>query len=481
MKPFEVLTKSDCKAVHEASLKVLWETGMVVLDKRGRDIFQKNGCEVDEQSMRVRFPESLVNDCLKKAPSSFVIRGRDKKKACKVSYEGPMRYSNFGTAVKWGTFDEKGAYHVRDSTIQDVAMGAKFVDATSNLDMGVTPCSATDLVGGAVQKDVHEQYEALLNNTKHQMADWTAQNIHYGFEFQKAYFGGDEEEALANPFYTIGAAPASPLIQDPALTTCVIEATKYQMPVMAMSMVLCGATGPINIAGSLVVNNAETLATNILTQCLKPGNPTWYGSSSTGFDLKSGLAPVGSPERAMFDAAWANMGAFYKLPSFVAAVEGDSKIIDAQLGHEKTMTGLLPALAKASMCFGPGMLELGLTFSPEQLLIDSDIINMVRWAENGVIVNEETLGLSDISEVGPGGNFFAQPSTLNNIDHPSSPALFNRSLLQDWVSAGSKNIAMAAHDAALDIMKNYQPEPIERDILSDIQAIVVKADKEKKG
>jgi len=40
---------------------------------------------------------------------------------------------------------------------------------------------------------------------------------------------------------------------------------------------------------------------------------------------------------------------------------------------------------------------------------------------------------------------------------------------------------MAAHDAALDIMKNYQPEPIERDILSDIQSIVVKADKEKKG
>lgn len=477
----EVLTQSDCKTIHEASLDVLWKTGMIVQDKRGRDIFRDHGCEVDERTQRVRFPAGLVNDCLKKTPSSFRIRGRDLKKACTVSYEGPMRFGSFGTAVKWGTFDEKGRYSSRDATIRDVAMGAKFVDAASNINMGTTPCSATDLIGTAVKKDVHEQYEAVLNNTKHQLADWKAENMHVAFEFEKAIYGGDEEEALANPIYSIGAAPTSPLIQSQELTTFVIETIKYRMPVMAMGMVMCGATGPIHLAGSIVVGNAETLATIVLAQSQNPGNPTWYGSSGTGFDMKSSLAPCGSPERALFSAAWANMGAFYKIPSYVASFEGDAKVIDAQIGHEKTMTGLIPALAGASMSFGPGMLELGLSWSPEQLLIDNDIISMTKWATRGVLVNEETLALGEIEEVGPGGDFFAQPSTLGNIDLPSSPALFNRLLYQDWVNAGGKDIAAAAHDAALDIQKNYQPEPLDKDVLKDLQAIVAKADNEKKG
>jgi len=477
MQRLEVLSKSDCKAIHEAALQVLERTGIKVLDQKQRNVLKENGCNVDEKSMVVKYPASLVNDCLKKCPPSFTITGRDKKKAKKISYDDSMGFANFGTAVKIGTLDDDGRYSVRSTTISDVGTAAKIVDSLSNFDMGVTPCSALDLMGTNKKKDVHEQYEVMLNFTKHSMSDWTPGNLHYAFEFEKAFFGGDEEEALKNPFYTIGAPSTSPLTFGHTFDTFVQEATKFHMPVNAMGMVLSGASGPVFTAGNLVVAIAESIATIVYVQCLNPGNPTWIGSSGTILDLKAGTAACGCPERALISAAYANMGNFYKIPSFIAGPETDSKTIDAQSGHEKTLTGILPLLSKASMCFGPGMLESGLTFSPEQLLIDDDAISMMRFAEAGISVNDLTLSVDDIAEVGPGGDFLALKITMDNIDGQSTPDIFSRTGIDEWIGAGRKDAAMVAHERAKDIVKNYEVDPIDKDVLKSLQAIVTKADK----
>lgn len=476
---YEILSKSDCSKLHEASLDVLERTGAQILVKDIRDLLKENGCSVDESTMTVRFPRSLVNDCLGKCPSEFTITGRDRKKAKKMAYDGKSHYSNFGTAVKFGTYDENGKYYTTKATDKHVGEAIKYVDALPNFSMGVTPMSAVNLVGTGVAKDVHEQYEVLVNMTKHTMADWVSVNLHYGFEFEKALCGGDEEEALKNPLYTIGAPSASPLTFDDRFASNVVEATKYHMPVMAMGMVLNGATGPVFLAGSLAVAIAESLATIVVAQCLNPGNAVWFGSSGTILDLKSGAPAVGSPERAMISAAYANMGYYYKLPTFIAGSETDSKIIDVQDGHEKTLTGILGTLANASMHFGPGMLENGLTFSPEQLMIDNDIISMMDYVSNGIEITDETLSLDDIDKVGPGGDFLSLPATLSNINNQSSPEFFDRLDYQAWLDGKhGKDAAFAAREKALDIKNNYEVDPIDKDVLKILQEIVKRADKE---
>ena len=57
------------------------------------------------------------------------------------------------------------------------------------------------------------------------------------------------------------------------------------------------------------------------------------------------------------------------------------------------MTTLLPALAGANTIYGAGMLELGITFSMEQLVIETDIIKMVKKAMQGIPVSTETLAV----------------------------------------------------------------------------------------
>jgi trimethylamine--corrinoid protein Co-methyltransferase len=141
------------------------------------------------------------------------------------------------------------------------------------------------------------------------------------------------------------------------------------------------------------------------------------------------------------------------------------------------MTTLLPAFAGANTLYGAGMLELGMTFSLEQLVLDNDMISMTKKAMQGIPVNEETLAVESIDQVGIGNNFLAHKTTRQNIDLPSSPMLIDRLMFGDWQMAGAKEIATVAHEKVVDIMKNHEVTPIDADLLKDMQAVVEKADK----
>lgn len=118
-----------------------------------------------------------------------------------------------------------------------------------------------------------------------------------------------------------------------------------------------------------------------------------------------------------------------------------------------------------------------MTFSLEQLLIDNEIINMTKMVMGGIPVSEETLGITAIKEVGPGKNFLSHKTTLNNIDLPSHPMLFDRTMYGDWEQAGEKDILALAHEKVEYIMKNHEVEPIDSDVLKDMRAIVEDGDK----
>lgn len=475
----EVLSKAECAQIHEGALTVLERTGGKFMDPRIYELCKKNGCDVDEKTGIIKFPKALINDCLKKVPHQFEISGRGEKKV-KVGVDIQSKFANFGTAVKIGTLDDNGNYSSRATNLNDVYTMSKIVDSLPNFDMSVTPCSANELIAAGVSKDAHEELEAIKGFTGHFMADWVAKNIKYGFEFTKT-IRGSEEAAYKNPLYTIGCPSASPLTFDDRFSGNIIESTKYNMPTMAMGMALNGATCPVSLAGGLVVAIAESLATIAISQMLNPGNPCWIGSSGTILDLKAGGPSCGAPERALISAAYVNMAAYYDMPSFIAGPETDSKRIDYQAGHEKTITGYMATLAKASMHFGPGMLEGGLCTSPEMLMLDNDLISMMKYGDNGILINDEELALDDIDLIGPGGEYLALPMTLARMDSQSSPEIFNRQDEGNWLNDfGGKESLRIAHDKVKDIIMNYEPEPIDRDLMAELEKIVAKADDDAK-
>jgi len=123
------------------------------------------------------------------------------------------------------------------------------------------------------------------------------------------------------------------------------------------------------------------------------------------------------------------------------------------------------------------MLELGMTFSMEQLVIDNDIVQMTKKVMEGVPVSEETLDLESIQKVGIGNNFLALKKTRMLVDYPSDPMLIDRRMYGDWEHAGSKDLATIAHEKVVDVLKNHEVPPVDADSLADMKAIVKSADK----
>jgi Trimethylamine:corrinoid methyltransferase len=154
-------------------------------------------------------------------------------------------------------------------------------------------------------------------------------------------------------------------------------------------------------------------------------------------------------------------------------------VIDAQLGHEKTMTAMLPALTGSNVIYGMGMMELGMTMSYEQLLIDAEIVRMIRRILQGIPVNKETIALDVIQKVGPAGNYLAERHTLKHMRQElSTTTLINRRMRDHWEASGAKDMAAAARDKAHEILENYKPTPLPEDVAKRIHDIVEEGEQE---
>ena len=151
---------------------------------------------------------------------------------------------------------------------------------------------------------------------------------------------------------------------------------------------------------------------------------------------------------------------------------------DSQAAHEKSITSLLPAMSGANSIYGSGMLELGQTFSMEQMVIDNDIIAMNYKILEGVPVTDETLAVDAIKEVGVGNDFLGHMTTMENFESASNPTVFDRTMLGEWRSNGSMNAVERAHEIVEDIMANHVVKPIPEDRLAEMEAIMAKADED---
>ena len=149
----------------------------------------------------------------------------------------------------------------------------------------------------------------------------------------------------------------------------------------------------------------------------------------------------------------------------------DSKKLDAQSGHEFTLTAIIPALAGANLIYGVGMLDSALTWDYASAYLQNEFIDMVLKVVNGIQISEETLAMDVIRDVGPAGEFITHEHTYNNFKKLSSPKMMNRDNRENWEAAGSPDIAELAFEKSRDILKNYQPEPRSERVQKELDSI----------
>lgn len=102
-----------------------------------------------------------------------------------------------------------------------------------------------------------------------------------------------------------------------------------------LSITIGGASAPVTLLGELVVINTDILtdilAWIVVLQILFPGASLLYGSVAAVLDMRTGLLPLGAPERGTIDARAALMARHYGLLSLCGGLS-DAEETSSRLG-----------------------------------------------------------------------------------------------------------------------------------------------------
>ncbi len=252
---------------------------------------------------------------------------------------------------------------------------------------------------------------------------------------------------------------------DAEIAQGVIAFARVGQPICVTPFALSGAMAPTTLAGALALQTAETLAACALVQLVRPGCPTIYGAFTSNVDMRTGSPAFGTPEYCLAAQASGQLARRYGLP-WRSSNANASNAPDAQAAYEAEMSLWGSVTGHAGVLNqGAGWLEGGLVASYEKLILDAEMLQMMKVWSQGIEVDEATLGLKAIQEVGPGGHFFGAAHTLERYESAFyRPLVSDWSNFENWRDAGAKDATQRAHEIWKALLAAYEPPPLDEGI-----------------
>jgi trimethylamine---corrinoid protein Co-methyltransferase len=420
---YQPLTEDAVRKIGEAAFEVLEKSGMQVHSPRALDAFRSAGAEVDTEQQIARLPRGLVEDALASAPSSVTLYSRDRQ--CDAVLEkNRVHYGTGGTAIY--VLDPDTGER-RPSNVDDVILNARIVDQLENIHVftiNVFPCE----IENKDHIDVNRFFHALNNTTKHVMGGVYSMAGCRKVVEMASLIAGSDEALRREPFVSFITLIISPfkIDRDYGEMTCYFA--EKGLPVVVPTEPICGTTSPVTLAGNVLTHVAETLAGVTLVQCVNKGAPAICGSVGSIPDLRT-MDHLGGPiERAMINAAVAQMAQHFCLPLYSTGGTTDAKELNVQAAYETAMSSLLVAMSGANYIHDiAGLMEADLTVSYEKLVMDNEILGMCQRVLRGIQVNDETLATEMLIEKGPAEDFLTEDHTVTHMRNEFFvPQLANR-------------------------------------------------------
>ncbi len=458
---YKPLSEADCQAIYGTALRLLDELGMGEVPKRLEEVLLSKGAR-DQGNGRLGLPSALVEDTIAMAPKQFTFHGRDPARSIEVG----------GTAVHFGTGGaavqvldmNSGLY--REATLRDLHDFTRLQDTLTNVSWFTRCCIATD-VADPFDLDVNTAYALMKNTTKPVATAFTlAEHVDPIVKMFDIAAGGDGAFAK-RPFVKAHISPViSPMRFGGDAVDVTFECLKHNIPLSCITAAQAGATAPATMAGFLASSLAETLASLVMVNAIKPGHPMVFSNWPLVIDLRTGAFAGGGAETVLLNAASAQMSNWLGLPSGVAASMADAKAIDAQYGMEKGMTSLAAGLAGGNLIYeSSGMTASLLGASFEAFILDDEMHAMTYRTLRGVEVSEENLGFDAICEAVLGeGHFLGGQHTFSAMERDYVyPDLADRENPKTWEDAGAEDAWSRANAKARAVLAAHQPHYLSDD------------------
>ena len=458
-----ILSKDSIEQIHLSSLEVLRRTGIALKEPKAIEMLKKGGCQVSED--RVRIPSSLVQWALKNSPPGVTLCDRNGHPA--LFLEGNNTY--FGTGSDTPYVIDPYTNKRRLALLKDIENVTKVVDQLD--EMSFVMCSG---IASDVNPEISDifHFETMANNTEKPIVftTWNLKNLKTIIQMAEQIAGG-AQNLKNSPFLALYTEPISPLFFAEESTQKLMYMAERSLPVVFTPCLIAGATGPSTTAGSLIQANAEMLAGCVLANLINQGAPFIYGGGVGPMDMAAGTWSYASPEFMLATLALKDMAQYYRLPVFGFAGCSDSKLYDQQASLEGSLWVLIASLSGTNLVHDVGYLESGLTTSFGQLVVSNEIIGLVRRITQGFEINEETMALDLIDQIGPGGEYLTSEHTLKHFRKNWFPEMISRDPYEKWENQGSKDLGTRANEKAVYILENHNPKPLHDSIKKELRRI----------
>ncbi len=435
------------REIHGASLSLLADPGVRLEHDEICRLLIARGARAGTASQVVKLPEMLVEEALALCPRQVALADKSGKSIILSSESEPVFWSVPGMSI-W----EKGLH--RPLASGDMAALARLLDQLENV----------SVIFGTAMEDVPPDsrdvkgLEIMARNSRKHLRVLC-------FTSRGATLLKEMKVVVGNhPWFSIGFTAHGPLRWTHLALEIFKNSAGVGIPVTVNGEPMAGTSGPITLAGTAAVGNAEILAGLVVNQILEPGRPCIYNLGLAHvLDMRTAIAVTGGPENALLACLSGLMGRFYRLPS-ASWVSTEAMAPDPQAALEKMFGYSTHTAGGVSCIWGVGQLESEMTISPAQAVIDNEMISYIAHFRRGVPSDAASLALDVTREVGIGGSFLETAHTLSRCrSELFCPAILCRTRRGQWVQNGAKRLEEEAEDAAGRLMAT----PVDNGLLTD--------------
>jgi trimethylamine--corrinoid protein Co-methyltransferase len=461
-----VLDEAGKTRIFDAALEVVSSVGMLVLHDEALALLRRAGCPEDNDG-RVRLSTQLVEAALHTAPSRIAMYDREGQPAMDLG--GYNSYFGTGSDLMYIYDLDSGDY--RETRLDDVRRVARLCEALPSINFVMSSAHPKD---EPPRISYLRSFEAMWTSTCKPLVV-TAEGPHdLRIMWQAACaLRGGEDELRARPYFIVYNEPVSPLQHIPEALGKLLFCADHGVPSIYIPSPLSGGTAPVTIAGLLVQSVAESLFGLVIHQLRSEGAPFIFGAAPLVLDLATAQSRYAAVEFFLGQTALVELARWLELPNWGYGGLSDSHVLDAQAGLELAEITLLGMLAGSNLTHDVGYLGFGLTGSLEEIVVADEFISMNRRLLRGIDIDDDSLAVAVIADVGPGGEFLSHDHTARNHRRERwQPSILNRLSRIEWERVGSPDLRERARQKATHILETSSCAPVRPEVAAQLSEAI---------
>lgn len=414
VEPYQRLDREQVEHIHQASLAILTDPGILCFNRNAVEIFSGYGAEViavnqeGQKRWQLKIPEKIIIDALKLAPKVVKLGARDEENCLLLDGNEPrVHFASGSEANNWLDVDVEAfisksdpsceinlpVFRIEKGNTERLGTAAHLCEYLDSWDSFLRTVNIQDEDINDNNKDINKFFVSLNNTTKHVMSGLTELGQLDNVVNMAQIIAGSEEKFKSNPIISfITCVIKSPLQLVDDTTQKAIEIAKRGVPLVISSSPQGGSTAPIREEGIVAQINAEIVVGIALAQLVNKGTPVLYGSVPGRASMDDLNDSYGVPEFSQYNIDCVQMARYYGLPCYSTAGVSDVSIPGVQASVERLFSHILVTLAGAQYIhYAFGLLERTNTFCPVQAVLDNTHIEMMKRFVNRPAINEQKI------------------------------------------------------------------------------------------